>query len=486
MGDIGWLGTKVRGEDGLPCFCRRRLWETSGRRTPDFFRRQRRRIADDAGKNSARLSQAPRGPRIVPAILHAARFEHAANPVLQRRPDGRKPRAQNVRSVCPYCGVGCGIVMQVENGRVTKVTGDKNHPANFGRLCSKGFTCAEPLNAPDRLASAFLRHSRAEKTPSLLPMDDALAQTAARLQKIISEHGPDAVALYVSGQFRWKRNISPANWPRVFCARTTLIPTRACAWRARPAATNFRSARMARRVRIRTLTGWIARWSSARTWPSAIRFCSCACSTGKKQGAKIIVVDPRRTPTADKADLFLQIKPGTDLALLNGLLHLLEKAGSPGRKFHFPPHRRLGRTARVAERLSAGTRRANYRLARGRHLSRGKMDWRIAGIHDLLDDGPEPEHARHLADQRHLQSASGHRENLSSRQRAVFAHRPAERDGRTRSWLPEPHVARPARGDGRGRPRGRRKNLGRARREPSAPNRDSTPWRCSKNWKPAK
>src|SRR6516225_6564056 len=93
--------------------------------------------------------------------------------------------AQNVRSVCPYCGVGCGIVMQVESGRVTKVTGDKNHPANFGRLCSKGFTCAEPLTALDRLSSAFTRNSSAEKIQPV-PMANALAQTAARLQKIIS------------------------------------------------------------------------------------------------------------------------------------------------------------------------------------------------------------------------------------------------------------------------------------------------------------
>ncbi len=106
---------------------------------------------------------------------------------------------QNIRSVCPYCGVGCGIVMQVENGRVAKVIGDQDHPANFGRLCSKGFTCAEPLTAPDRLTSARARQSRTDPLASL-PLDDALRQTAERLQAIIAQHGPDAVALYVSGQ----------------------------------------------------------------------------------------------------------------------------------------------------------------------------------------------------------------------------------------------------------------------------------------------
>jgi len=110
-----------------------------------------------------------------------------------------KTAAHNVRTVCPYCGVGCGMILQVANGRVQKVIGDKDHPANFGRLCTKGVSCAEPLALPGRLAFAFTRERRNEE-PLPLPIQDALAQTAARLKKIIAEHGPDAVAFYVSGQ----------------------------------------------------------------------------------------------------------------------------------------------------------------------------------------------------------------------------------------------------------------------------------------------
>src|SRR5690242_7993050 len=106
---------------------------------------------------------------------------------------------QNIRTVCPYCGVGCGLILQVEDGRVRKVIGDKNHPANFGRLCTKGISCAEPLTAPDRLTSAFIREQRgAELRP--LSTDNAIDQVATRLQKIVAEHSPNAVALYVSGQ----------------------------------------------------------------------------------------------------------------------------------------------------------------------------------------------------------------------------------------------------------------------------------------------
>src|ERR1700740_2920274 len=82
---------------------------------------------------------------------------------------------------------------------VVKATGDKEHPANFGRLCTKGATTADMLAAPGRLTTALTRAERgAEPTPS--PVDAAIRQTARRLRAVIDEHGPDAVAFYVSGQ----------------------------------------------------------------------------------------------------------------------------------------------------------------------------------------------------------------------------------------------------------------------------------------------
>ncbi len=241
--------------------------------------------------------------------------------------------AQNIRSVCPYCGVGCGIVMRVENSRVTKVTGDKNHPANFGRLCSKGFTCAEPLTAPDRLASAFLRNSRTENLQPL-PMDDAIAQTAARLKKIIAEHGPDAVALYVSGQLSMESQYLSGKLAKGFL-RTNNIDSNSRLCMA-SAASGYKLSLGA--------DGPPGSYQDIDKLDCALvigsNMAEChpilflrLLDRKKSSGAKIIVVDPRKTPTADKADLFLQIKPGTDLALLNGLLHLLEKSGRMDEKF---------------------------------------------------------------------------------------------------------------------------------------------------------
>ncbi|HYQ53380.1 MAG TPA: reductase, partial [Pseudomonas sp.] len=104
-----------------------------------------------------------------------------------------------VRSVCPYCGVGCGIVMSVADGKVSKISGDKQHPSNLGRLCTKGLTAHVPLTAAGRMETAFVRQQR-DHEPARSSLDQAIAQTAERLRGIIDQHGPDAVALYVSGQ----------------------------------------------------------------------------------------------------------------------------------------------------------------------------------------------------------------------------------------------------------------------------------------------
>ena len=106
---------------------------------------------------------------------------------------------RNVKTVCPYCGVGCGMILQVESNRVVKVMGDREHPANFGRLCTKGSLVGHTLRASDRLAAAHIRSDK-KSDPGRVPLDLALRETAGRLEEIITRHGPDSVAIYVSGQ----------------------------------------------------------------------------------------------------------------------------------------------------------------------------------------------------------------------------------------------------------------------------------------------
>ena len=234
--------------------------------------------------------------------------------------------ARSVKTVCPYCGVGCGMILHVENNRVVKVTGDKEHPANFGRLCAKGFTSAEPLTSTGRLAFAQMRDQRSDGWKQI-SLTTALEQTAGRLQKIIAQHGPDAVAFYVSGQISMESQYLANKLAKGFL-RTNNIDSnsRLC---MSSAASGYKLSLGADGPPGSYQD--IDRLDCALVIGSNMADCHpilfLRLLDRRRLGAKIIVVDPRRTATADKADLFLQIKPGTDLALLNGLLHLLEKAG---------------------------------------------------------------------------------------------------------------------------------------------------------------
>ncbi|MBE1548759.1 NADPH-dependent sulfite reductase flavoprotein alpha-component [Mycobacterium sp. OAS707] len=241
------------------------------------------------------------------------------------------------RTACSYCGVGCGIEVQTaeKDGKtvIARVSGDKLHPTNFGRLCTKGATHAEMMAADDgRLKSALLRPTRADE-PVPTPVDDAVAEAGRRLRAIIDEHGPDAVALYVSGQMSIEAQYLATKLAKGFI-QTVHIESNSRLCMA-SAGTGFKQS------------------LGADGPPGAYTDFDCTdlffvigsnmadCHPilylrmvdRLKAGAKLIVVDPRRTTTAEHADLFLQIKPGTDLALLNGILHLLVQNGDIDTEF---------------------------------------------------------------------------------------------------------------------------------------------------------
>ena len=239
------------------------------------------------------------------------------------------------RTACSYCGVGCGIEVQTatnsDTGRpvIARVTGDKLHPANFGRLCTKGATHAEMMAADGRLTSALLRPTRDEELVPT-PVDDAVAEAGRRLRAIVDEHGPDAVALYVSGQMSIEAQYLANKLAKGFL-RTVHIESNSRLCMA-SAGTGFKQSLGADGPPGSytdfdcTDLFFVIGSNMADCHP--ILYLRMADRL--KAGAKLIVVDPRRTTTAEKADLFLQIKPGTDLALLNGLLHLLLKDEANG------------------------------------------------------------------------------------------------------------------------------------------------------------
>ena len=233
------------------------------------------------------------------------------------------------RTACSYCGVGCGIevhsVVSSDTGRpvIARVAGDKLHPTNFGRLCTKGSTHAEMMAAVDgRLTTALLRPARGEE-PVPIPVDDAVAEAGRRLRAIVDEHGPDAVALYVSGQMSIEAQYLATKLAKGFL-RTVHIESNSRLCMA-SAGTGYKQS-LGADGPPGSYTDFDC---SDLIFVIGSNMADChpilylRMADRLKSGAKLIVVDPRRTATAERADLFLQIKPGTDLALLNGLLHLL-------------------------------------------------------------------------------------------------------------------------------------------------------------------
>ena len=249
---------------------------------------------------------------------------------MAKEPHGA--RADIVNSMCAYCGVGCGMVLQVTtdlpSGRrhITKTVGSKSHPANFGRLCTKGATTADLLAAPGRMESA---HVRAHRGEPLEPIDmaGAITRCAKRLRAIIDQHGPGSFAMYVSGQMSIEAQYLANKLTKGFIGTNQIE-------------SNSRLCMASAGSGYKLSLGADGPPGAYRDFDGADVFLVIGSNMADchpilflrmmdrvKAGAKLIVVDPRRTATAEKADLFLQIAPGTDLALLNGLLHLILQNG---------------------------------------------------------------------------------------------------------------------------------------------------------------
>ncbi|MFI5780395.1 molybdopterin-dependent oxidoreductase [Nocardia sp. NPDC051570] len=240
-------------------------------------------------------------------------------------------------TTCSYCGVGCGMIVETrpdERGLpvIAKVRGDKLHPVNAGRLCTKGATHADLMAAPGRMTTALRRPERG-RPPLPVPVDDAVAEAADRLRTILEQHGPDAIALYVSGQMSMEAQYLATKLAKGYL-RTVHIEA------------NSRLCMASAGTGYKQSLGADGPPGSYDDFDHADLFFVIGANMADchpilflrmadrlKAGARLIVVDPRRTETATRADLFLQLHPGTDLALLNGLLHLLVENGDIDKDF---------------------------------------------------------------------------------------------------------------------------------------------------------
>jgi assimilatory nitrate reductase catalytic subunit len=234
----------------------------------------------------------------------------------------------DTRSTCPYCGVGCGVIIESTGDSITGVRGDPDHPANFGRLCTKGstlhLTASKPVAMQTRLLQPQWRAQR-DAPRQVVSWDAAITTAADKFADVIQNHGPDAVGFYISGQLLTE-DYYVFNKLAKGLIGTNNVDTnsRLCMSSAVAGykATLGADAPPACYDDLNTAaTLFIVGSNTAFAHPILFRRIEDAKRANPSM--RTIVIDPRRTETADAADLFLQILPGTDVALFNSLLHVM-------------------------------------------------------------------------------------------------------------------------------------------------------------------
>jgi assimilatory nitrate reductase catalytic subunit len=238
------------------------------------------------------------------------------------------PIVSETRSTCPYCGVGCGVIIEAQGEQITGVRGDSEHPANFGRLCSKGSTLHLTASAAVTQQARLLQPlRRAQRGATLSPVswDAALDEATERFASVIETHGPDAVGFYLSGQMLTEDyyvfnklgkgliGTNNVDTNSRLCMSSAVAGYKATLGADAPPAC-YEDLGLANTVFIA---------GSNIAWAHPILNARLEDARRARPQMKVIVVDPRRTETAALADLHLQLLPGSDVALFHGLLHLL-------------------------------------------------------------------------------------------------------------------------------------------------------------------
>ncbi len=230
--------------------------------------------------------------------------------------------ARTVRTTCPYCGVGCGVLATRNPDGSVAIEGDPDHPANFGRLCSKGSALGETTGLDGRLLYPQIDGNRAD-------WNEALDLIASTFGKTIAEHGPGSVAFYVSGQMLTEDYYAANKLMKGYIGAANIdTNSRLCM------ASSVAGHRRAFGADIvpgcyedLELADTVVLVGSNLIWCHPVLYQRVAAAKAKRPDLRVVLIDPRRTRTADLADLHLAVEPDGDVALFNGLLRWIGERG---------------------------------------------------------------------------------------------------------------------------------------------------------------
>ena len=239
------------------------------------------------------------------------------------------PDERTTATLCPYCGVGCGLLVEVRDGVVARVKGDPAHPANFGDICAKAVHLPPALRTADRLLHPMVR-ARRDGRLERVPWELALRHTADRLREILERHGPDAVAFYASGQLTTEEYYVAGKLAKGFLGtnnfdtNSRLCMASAAAGYARSLGSDGPPAAYAD---LELADCFLLIGSNTADCHPIVFKRIRRRRLSAADEVTVIVADPRWTETADLADLHLPLRPGSDIALLNSMLHVLWREG---------------------------------------------------------------------------------------------------------------------------------------------------------------
>ncbi len=231
---------------------------------------------------------------------------------------------EKISTICPWCGCGCGLYLHVENNMITGVSPNRRHPVNLGTLCVKGWNCHEFVQHQDRLQTPLIRDGAAFRRGS---WNEALDLTASRLMEIKSKYGPDSIGVLGSAKCTNEENFVLMKFARAVigtnnidhCARlchSSTVGGLAAAFGSGAMTNSIDEIRDGRVI-------FVIGSNTTEQHPMIAMHMLRA----KDRGATIIVADPRRTQIAQFAHLHLRHKSGTDVALLNAMMHVIITEG---------------------------------------------------------------------------------------------------------------------------------------------------------------